>query len=398
MSTEDSEANDDWLEDPDAEDEAEESQIDEYDLTSSPNDFNVSTIANFIDSGAVKIPGFQRHYVWDIKRASKLIESLIIGLPVPQVFLYEESRNSFLVIDGQQRLMTISYFIHQRFPRREKRVELRSLLDNRGNVPQELLDDENFFEDFKLRLPSLANGKKNRFANLTFSTLGDYATQFQLRTIRNIIVKQVKPAEDDSSIYEMFHRLNTGGVNLTPQEIRASINHSSFMDALARLNLDPQWRRIVGQETADLHMRDTELLLRCIAMWQEGETYKASMVRFLNTFAKKGRKFTSSEISDIEASFSWFLDAIRDIPRSSFATRQHKLILPLFEAIFAGSRKLREAGYNTIPADVIDHIRTDPEFARLASAKTADTTNVTKRIQIAQKKLLERARKSGRRQ
>jgi uncharacterized protein with ParB-like and HNH nuclease domain len=107
----------------------EDAQIEEYDLTSSPNDFNVKTIYDFIDSGAVKIPGFQRNYVWDIKRASKLIESLIIGLPVPQVFLYEEGRNSFLVIDGQQRLMTIYYFVRQRFPRREKRAEIRRIFN-----------------------------------------------------------------------------------------------------------------------------------------------------------------------------------------------------------------------------------------------------------------------------
>jgi uncharacterized protein with ParB-like and HNH nuclease domain len=52
----------------------------------------------------VKIPGFQRNYVWDIKRASKLIESIIIGIPIPQIFLFEEDRNKFIVIDGQQTL------------------------------------------------------------------------------------------------------------------------------------------------------------------------------------------------------------------------------------------------------------------------------------------------------
>ena len=114
-------ADQDWLEV--TPDDQEESQIDEYDLTSTPNDFNLRTIYDFVESGAVKIPGFQRNYVWDIRRASKLIESLVIGLPVPQVFLYEEARNKFLVIDGQQRLMTIYYFVKQRFPRKEKRAE-----------------------------------------------------------------------------------------------------------------------------------------------------------------------------------------------------------------------------------------------------------------------------------
>ncbi len=64
----------------------------EFNITASPNDFNIKTIYSFIDAGVVKIPGFQRHYVWDIKRASKLIESIIIGLPIPQLFLYEEAK------------------------------------------------------------------------------------------------------------------------------------------------------------------------------------------------------------------------------------------------------------------------------------------------------------------
>src|SRR5687767_7156767 len=87
---------DDYAEDVD------DIEVEEYDITAAPNDFNVLTIFSFLESGAVRVPGFQRNYVWDISRASKLIESLILGLPVPQVFLYEVERNSFLVIDGQQ--------------------------------------------------------------------------------------------------------------------------------------------------------------------------------------------------------------------------------------------------------------------------------------------------------
>ena len=105
----------DWFDDGEDGD-AGEAEIDEYDVTASPNDFNVSTIVSFIEAGAIKIPGFQRNYVWDLKRASKLIESLTLGLPVPQVFLYEEARNSFIVIDGQQRLMSIYYFTKMKIP------------------------------------------------------------------------------------------------------------------------------------------------------------------------------------------------------------------------------------------------------------------------------------------
>ena len=58
-------------------------QIGEYDITATPNDFNVMTLNSFVESGAVRIPGFQRNFVWDIGRSSKLIESLLLGLPVP---------------------------------------------------------------------------------------------------------------------------------------------------------------------------------------------------------------------------------------------------------------------------------------------------------------------------
>ena len=126
-------------------DEADDIQIEEYEITAAPNDFNVLTIFNFLESGAVRIPGFQRNYVWDLGRASKLIESLVLGLPVPQVFLYEAERNKFLVIDGQQRLMSIYYFIKQRFPKKEKRVELRAIFDAHGKIPDDVVHNDYLF-------------------------------------------------------------------------------------------------------------------------------------------------------------------------------------------------------------------------------------------------------------
>ena len=77
-------------------DDSDDLDVEEYDITVSPNDFNVTTLYNFVDSGAVHVPGFQRNFVWDMRRASRLIESLILGLPVPQLFLYEQHRNKFL--------------------------------------------------------------------------------------------------------------------------------------------------------------------------------------------------------------------------------------------------------------------------------------------------------------
>ena len=114
----------------------EDASFKDYQITATPNDFNIKTIVDFVDSGVVKIPGFQRNYVWDLERASRLIESLLMGLPIPQIFLYEEARNSFLVIDGQQRLMSIYYFVNGRFPRKDKRVQLRHIFADEGKIPE----------------------------------------------------------------------------------------------------------------------------------------------------------------------------------------------------------------------------------------------------------------------
>ncbi len=104
-----------FMEDVASEDEGR--SITEYDITASPNDFNVLTISSYLDSGAIIIPSIQRFFTWDLQRSSKFIESLILGLPVPQIFLFEEQRNRFLILDGQQRLMSIYFFTKMRFPR-----------------------------------------------------------------------------------------------------------------------------------------------------------------------------------------------------------------------------------------------------------------------------------------
>ena len=208
--------------------EDDELQVDEYDITVTPNDFNVMTLNSFIESGAIRIPGFQRNFVWDIRRASKLIESLIIGLPVPQLFLYEQARNNFLVIDGQQRLMSIYYYVKKRFPKKEKRTTLRAIFDQEGKIPDSVLHDEEYFQSFNLRLPERLPGQPNKFHGLNYATMDEYKIQFDLRPIRNIVVKQNSSSDRDSAIYEIFNRLNTGGVNLRQQEIRSSMFHSDF--------------------------------------------------------------------------------------------------------------------------------------------------------------------------
>jgi uncharacterized protein with ParB-like and HNH nuclease domain len=375
-----------WFEDY-AEDE-DDFQINEYDITATPNDFNVSTLFNFVESGAVRIPGFQRNFVWDRARSSKLIESLILGLPVPQLFLYEQGRNRFLVIDGQQRLMSIYYFIKKRFPLKEKRSELRTIFDEKGTIPDEVLHDDAYFEAFTLRLSERLPHHKNKFKGLNYATLGDYKTQFDLRPLRNVVVKQNAPSEDDSAMYEVFNRLNTGGVNLDPQEIRTSMYHSKFYDILYRLNAHPLWRRLLRSEEADLHMKDIEVLLRSFAMLIDGANYAPSMVRFLNQFSRKCKGQDDNQNEYLKKLFVSFLSACAKLPEDAFLNKRNKRFnIALYESTFAAITHVafeeRREVKGELNAAEVATLESDPEFTNASLQGTTRTANVETRLRRA---------------
>ncbi len=362
--------------------------IGEYEITTSPNDFNIKTMYDFIKSGAIKIPGFQRNYVWDIKRASKLIESIIIGLPIPQIFLYQESRNKFLVIDGQQRLMSIYYFMEQRFPKDDKRTILRQIFEENGKIPDNILHNDEFFTKFDLQLPANLPDQPNRFNKINYSTLDEYKTVFDLRTIRNIIIKQNSPNDDDSCIYEIFNRLNSGGVNLKPQEIRTSLYYSDFYSMLYRLNTLPTWRHIIGISEPDLNMRDIEILLRGFAMLIERDDYQSSMVRFLNRFSKNCKQMEKEQIKYFEDLFHSFLLTCSDLPEKAFYRKPtNKFNISIFEAVFVAQCKnalenhqLAEGKLDSVK---LEELKSDPDFVEAIQSGTTSKENVNIRLQRA---------------
>lgn len=376
---------DDWYDDETTL--SEEYSIKEYDVTASPNDFNLKTLFDFVESGALVIPGFQRNYVWDIGRASKLIESILLGLPIPQIFLYEESRNKFLVIDGQQRLMSIFYFIKQRFPRKEKRVEIRKIFGEYGYIPLEILEDDTYFRKFNLSLSDPMPGHKNRFHGLNYSTLGDLKLSFDMRTVRNVIVKQNLPEEDDSAVFEIFNRLNSGGVNLTPQEIRASLYHSKFYDMLFKINNDARWRKLLNSDEADLHARDVEILLRSFAMLVEGSTYKPSMVKFLNRFSSNSKKLSDDKIDYLKDLFYSFLESSKDLPDRIFFGNRGRFATLFFEAVFAAVTAQcfadKQMVSGKLSSEKIKKVFLDSEFIEASQTDTASTNNVQTRLKRA---------------
>ena len=376
---------------PDAIDEIESADdaysIDQYDLVSAPNDFNTKTLVNYIDSGVVAIPGFQRNYVWDIKRASRLIESIIVGLPIPQIFLYEQGRNRDLVIDGQQRLMSIYYFAKERFPRKEKLAELRLKYEGQSEIPSDALSNNDYFTDFLLDLPESIPGQSNRFHRRKYSSLDDeHQAAFDLRTIRSIRVRQIKPAGDEA-MYEIFNRLNSGGVNLTAQEIRRCMFDSRFYDMLYRTNTDAKWRKLVGGQIPDIHMKDVEILLRGFAMLIQGESYRPSMVKFLNSFSKHATTFDAPKLQRLQFLLDCFLESCSGLPPDAFHSAQGRFSPMIFEAVFvAVCRKAYQENQEiiaTIDTESLKRLKDDPDFRNATQSQTSAQVNVKTRLSRA---------------
>lgn len=317
--------------------EIEEEDIVEYDITTSPRDLTPASIVDMIDSGIMEVPLFQRNYVWDIKKASRLVESLILGLPVPELFFYSEGdeNTTYKIIDGQQRLLTIYFFVKGRFPKNtDSRLLIRENL-NTDNDFESLMADNSIFQDFTLNLNSDDSQKASRYHGKKFATLDkDTQIKFRLRRyLRTVVVRQNKPDNNNSSMFEIFNRLNTGGTPLNHQEIRASLYYCEFYEMMMQLNNENKWRELLGKPTKDLHCTDIELILRSMALLQDGNSYSPKMVSFLNTYSQKSKSFTDAHIVYLQKLFLSFIDACSELGNKAFF-RNNRFSKTLFESVF----------------------------------------------------------------
>lgn len=246
------------------------------------------TLKGYLDQWQAKqlvIPAFQRDYVWDVKKASKLIESLILGLPVPGVFLFRSKGSENLqIVDGQQRILSIIKFQDEKF-------DEKSIFRLKGVQPQ-------------------LEGKK--FGDLD----AGQRSKFEMSVLRATIIQQLSP-DDDTSVYQIFERLNTGGVNLNPMEIRQSVSYGPFVDCLKKMNADPDWMLILGKAKPDKRLRDVELVLRCLALYQRRSLYEKPMKEFLNSYMEFKRSNSSDFdhlVKKFEKSTEVIIESLGDKP------------------------------------------------------------------------------------
>ena len=345
------------------EDEIDEAPYVEYDIAVSPSDNTLEVIVAKMGNEDIIIPFYQRRYVWSIEQASKLIESFLMGLPVPQIFLYVNNENQLEVIDGQQRLMSLKFFFDGYFGDENKDTGERKVFRLRGLSSRSEYNDKTFKE------LSLKDQRKLKNS-----------------TLRAINIKQITPSNTDDCVYHIFERLNTGGTSLKPQEIRNAVFRGKIVTELALLNQDPNWRIILGQSKVDKNQKDIELVLRLFSLYQNWGNYEKPMVSYLNKSMENNKLFTSDkalQFKDIFPKVTKFIVDHIDRPFRpkgviNIATLEAVMItfLENYDAVYYHGDK----NYITLMAD--------DDFKKYSSGPTADTQLLRKRLTRAKEILL----------
>lgn len=214
------------------------SNDDLFNITSFGTDPSVRELVMQYEEGEIEKPELQRKYVWTKKIASRFIESLLLGLPVPSIFLANTSSGKRLIIDGYQRIRTLYDYI----------------------VEGVWHGDDSIF---RLSDSDLIN---KRWRNLTFKELSDVDKR-RLRTyaIHAIVFEQKKPS-NDSGMFQIFERINTSGMVLKDQEVRNCVYQGKYNSMLFEINRNPKWRILFGDSKEHPRMLDLEFILRFFAM------------------------------------------------------------------------------------------------------------------------------------
>lgn len=300
----------------------------------------------------VELAAFQRSFVWTRPQMDRFIESLLLGFPIPGIMLVQQSDKRYLVLDGQQRLRTLQAFysgIH-----RGREFALTNVADEFKGLTYRTLDPE-----------------QRRVLDNTF--------------IQATIVKTDGTAESREAIYQIFERLNSGGTQLTPHEIRIALYPGAFVEFLGELNEISAWRNIYGSVSP--RVRDHELLLRVVALYVSSEEYSRPLKRFLNSFLGRHRTLARLPAGEIRQLFTQAITALDDAgAREYLRPARARLNVATFDAVMVGAMRRVSTRGEIAEDDVrsaIDQLRADEEFAEATSNQTDTEENVRNRLRIA---------------
>ena len=259
-----------------------------FNISSYGLDMSFREIISMYDDGDLEKPEMQRKYVWTKNEASRFIDSILLGLPVPSIFLAKTRDEKRLIVDGYQRIMTVYDFVKT------------GIFGGDG-------------KPFNLSKSEIINAK---WRGKQYSEL----SQDEQRKIRNAsihaIIFEQKHPQNDSGMYQIFERINTSGRPLRPQEIRNCVYHGNFNRLLMELNHVPSWRSILGTPE-DSRMLDVELVLRCIAFAHFKEQPEASqkqinLVKYLNAYMGTFSNISNADQDKFTQDFTNTLNVIKE--------------------------------------------------------------------------------------
>lgn len=222
-------------------------------------DWTAGTIVDQLRRGTIALdPAFQRRDAWTDERKSRFIESLMLGLPIPQLVLAENNiaKGRFIVIDGKQRLLSLSKFTGVGLAQDQTPLVLTGL---------KVRTDLN-------RLTYAAIKSQVKYENLI--------SEFENQPIRTIVIRGWNSEE---VLYTIFHRLNTGSVPLSTQELRQALHPGPFLAFAAWFSEQSQpLRDLLGLSKPDFRMRDVELVVRYYSFQLRLSEYRGNLKRFLD--------------------------------------------------------------------------------------------------------------------
>lgn len=329
----------------------------EFNIVVTSSDWTLELLAAKFQNGDIIIPDYQRKFVWDIRRASTLMESFAIGLPVPQVFFYENQNGELEVIDGQQRITSISYFFEGYFGQADSKGN-RKVFKLKGLEQRKDLEGKSFEE--------LDERTKRRLKNTS---------------LRGVTVKQLTPEQEQpESVYHIFERLNTGGQPLNAQEIRNAVYRGELLKMLEEVNKNKHWRQIYGKSESDPKQRDVELILRILAFYENHENYSPPLKDFLSREMSTHRTLNTDRSKRFADAFSDACESIVSSIEKPFRPRG-LLNAAALEAVMTSTM---EHYKNTkITNENYEKLLADPDFQRMIFSNTSDIDNVKQRKMLA---------------
>ena len=320
-----------------------------YEITSFGIDFDVDGLCRRIERAEIVVPPFQRNFVWSMRHASRFIESLLLGLPVPGIFLSRDfDSDEYVVIDGQQRLRTIQFFRNGVFnPLPASRTQRTFAL----------------------------TGVQKEFEGLMYKDLAP-SDRFRIdnSVIHATVVKQDAPTEDNTSVYHIFDRINSGPFDCQHKRSGLPYTTGSLLTKLTHLNEHPSWRSMFGRVHS--RRRDEELILRFLAFFFDESAYTPPMSEFLTMFVKKHRNPQDDFLTESTDIFVQTMDAFKAaLGNRAFRLQRAALNAAIFDSMSLGmARRIASTGHPPDPEQTsLTHgsLLKDKDYLEAISRSTA---------------------------